>query len=121
LEGPSKPVITCRFLILNVYLGSAGSEDMSIEAPPSLLPAKKYCDVTGLPVRMVQYAVCLSYAKAGLLHGSEESAPLPQPGSLRAHPLLCPFHASGLPYTTGVGSRPAVIRDFRVAARVSGL
>lgn len=28
------------------------TQDFAIEAPPSLLPNKKYCDITGLPVRV---------------------------------------------------------------------
>ena len=27
--------------------------DTSIEAPPSLLPARKYCDITGLEARIL--------------------------------------------------------------------
>ena len=29
----------------------AADPDTSVEAPPSLLPAKRYCDITGLQVR----------------------------------------------------------------------
>jgi len=32
--------------------------DTSIEAPPSLLPARKYCDITGLEARILS-ACCL--------------------------------------------------------------
>ena len=42
-------VTTCTFAASSLSLGADISVDFSVEAPPSLLPAKKYCDVTGLP------------------------------------------------------------------------
>lgn len=46
-------------------------EDLSIEAPPSLKPAKKYCDVTGFetkykdPITQLYYAdgIVFSYVR----------------------------------------------------------
>ena len=32
-------------------LAETGGLDLSIEAPPSVLPQRRYCDITGLEVR----------------------------------------------------------------------
>ena len=39
-----------------MYLGIL---DSSIEAPPSILPQKRYCDITGLEVRRHQWFAVL--------------------------------------------------------------
>ena len=53
---------------------------MSIEAPPSLLPAKRYCDVTGLPVgspllcrvQLTTFKAPYKEPKSGLRYNSVE-------------------------------------------------
>lgn len=39
---------------------------MSIEAPPSNYPPKKYCDLTGLPAKYTDPATKLRYVDAGV-------------------------------------------------------
>lgn len=34
-----------------MYVSRALTRDANVQAPPSLLPSKKYCDITGLIVR----------------------------------------------------------------------
>ena len=65
--APRGPVLTCAYSCLCiVYTCSPMAQcvmelDFSVEAPPSILPAKKYCDVTGLeapytdPKSMLRY------------------------------------------------------------------
>ena len=50
---------TCKLsmMFIAVYELMAGA-DTSIEAPPSLLPARKYCDITGLEARI--HSVCVT-------------------------------------------------------------
>ena len=43
---------TCQYLPLNfVFRLAKRHVDSSIEAPPSVLPQRKYCDITGLEAR----------------------------------------------------------------------
>jgi len=46
-------VPTCTFLPLPNSRRLTLLSDTSIEAPPSLLPPRHYCDITGLHVRLV--------------------------------------------------------------------
>jgi hypothetical protein len=53
--------------------------DLSIEAPPSVLPQRRYCDITGLEVReSSQSHLIVSVVKfwLGTLHGSNYWAAL---------------------------------------------
>lgn len=43
---------TCKSGCLGFTIAN-GDTDTSIEAPPSLLPARKYCDITGLEARIL--------------------------------------------------------------------
>lgn len=73
--GPSNSAFeedtpTCKsscFKRFTVVFLTGGEIDTSIEAPPSLLPARKYCDITGLEART--HSVCsLSWCLLGLRH-----------------------------------------------------
>lgn len=46
--------------------------DTSVEAPPSLLPAKRYCDVTGLQVRLMLTQALYTDPKTRLRYHSAE-------------------------------------------------
>jgi hypothetical protein len=49
---------TCKFSVRFLVACELMAEaDTSIEAPPSLLPARKYCDITGLEVRIHSVSV----------------------------------------------------------------
>jgi hypothetical protein len=39
-----------------------GDADVSIDAPVSMYPAKKYCDITGLPVRFPRRPPCSHFS-----------------------------------------------------------
>ena len=43
--------VACRSLVLTSGLAELCGLDLSIEAPPSVLPQRRYCDITGLEVR----------------------------------------------------------------------
>jgi hypothetical protein len=49
--------------------------DTSIEAPPSLLPPKKYCDITGLEVSIICVGIVFdlyTWLVSGCVHGSSD-------------------------------------------------
>lgn len=43
-------VPTCKIIRFLLHAGMTLAADTSIEAPPSLLPPRHYCDITGLDV-----------------------------------------------------------------------
>jgi len=49
--------------------------DVSIEAPPSTYPAKKYCDLTGLPARYTDPKTKLRYADAAAFEALRRLTP----------------------------------------------
>lgn len=67
--------------------------DATVEAPPSLLPQKRYCDVTGLEVRIsslphMQQVLTVSCTSAGSLPGSKVDVEVPQRRSVRCDQVL---------------------------------
>lgn len=53
--------------------------DLSIEAPPSVLPQRRYCDITGLEVRessALQHNFSMMEFCTGTIHGSNYGATL---------------------------------------------
>jgi len=54
----------CADAPLPPTLALTPSADVSIEAPPSSYPPKKYCDLTGLPAKYTDPVTKLRYADA---------------------------------------------------------
>jgi hypothetical protein len=60
--------------------------DTSIEAPPSLLPPRHYCDITGLEVRVARVASFRdTLSTSGPIHGSAHGAQVPRQERVRSH------------------------------------
>lgn len=85
------------------------SSDATIEAPPSLQPAKKYCDVTGLEVRLLFQSVSL----APRLTFARTKAPYVDPRSMLR------YHNAEI-YEIIKTFQPAVIQTY-LAVRGRGL
>ena len=61
------------------HLAHRRDPDLSIEAPPSVLPQRRYCDITGLEVRessKSQFIVSMARFCIGTVHGSNYWASL---------------------------------------------
>ena len=64
--------------------------DLSIEAPPSVLPQRRYCDITGLEVRescALRDLLVTAYS-AGTIHRSDNGATISRQEHLRTYQRL---------------------------------
>ena len=87
-------LICCKQLVVRIRLADSSFTscvvpfiDSTIEAPPSLIPQPRYCDITGLEVKGFLHILCflLTNTLLGSIYGSFNGTPVPRQKHLHAH------------------------------------
>ena len=87
-------LICCKHLVVCIKLANSSFTswrvpliDSTIEAPPSLIPQPRYCDITGLEVQGFLHILCflLTNTLLGSIYGSFNGTPIPRQKHLHAH------------------------------------
>jgi hypothetical protein len=86
-EDPEEDLATCKLPLRLCERPLMLPPDTSIEAPPSFLPQRKYCDITGLEVctAMPPHLDIRELVIAGTIHRPGHRPQVPRQERLRAH------------------------------------